>query len=42
MKPTQMVTGKPMPNRLSCGAARVKIPSAMFVINSAATIGSDN
>jgi hypothetical protein len=34
MKPAPSVIGKPIPNRLSCGAARVRIPSARLVISS--------
>lgn len=37
-----MVMGKPIPNKLSWGEARVNMPSAMLVINSAATTGKDN
>ncbi len=39
-KPHSSVMVKPMPNRLSCGAARVTTPSARLTITSAITAGS--
>lgn len=40
MNPTPSVIGNPIPKILSCGAARVRMPSARLVISRAATIGS--
>ena len=41
-KPISIVSGNPMAKILSCGAARVSTPSAMLVINSAASSGKDS
>src|SRR5450830_159901 len=40
-KPTPRVTGKPIPKMFSCGAARVKMPSATLVSSRAAMMGSE-
>lgn len=39
-KPMDSVRGNPIPNRLSCGAVLVRMPSAILVTSSAVTAGS--